>query len=156
MNYIRVSSLTTIFISFITLCFAQNNKLKDSSISTISYAAMGSESGFSESIEVSSDSIIYYLSIFEQRKRIAKKTSKKLWQRLTKSLDLNEFDKIKSNPRNFEMDGTDIEIAIETAEKKHSMVNGDRNEIEKNIGKFIKLLRQQLQRLREMTKEIGE
>lgn len=149
MNYAKVFSLLTIFSFYVTLTFAQNKNLKDSSVSKVGYTQSGGEIGWTESIEISADSMIYYLNAFEKEKRIVKKTRQKLWRRITNSIDLAEFDRIQSNPTM--LDAPDIEIIIETGIKKRSLVNGDSHEIEKGIGKFVKLLKRQLKKFRWMS-----
>ena len=118
-------------------------------ISKISYSSSGGRSGNAESLDITPDSVIYTEARRGVEKMITEKTVKSLWNGLTKAVNLNDFDKIKSNPGHSLYDGIDVTISIETGQKKHSIVNGNEDTTNyKKIQPFTSLLEMELAELR--------
>lgn len=82
-------------------------------------------------------------------KTIKEKTEKAFWNGLTKSINLKDFDKIKSSPGHALYDGIDITLLIETGTEKHLVVNGNEDSLNYNrIRPFTDLLEKKLSQLR--------
>lgn len=115
------------------------------SISKISYSTTGGRSGNYESLNISPDSLIYLQARRGQEKTLKEKTGKTFWNDLTRSINLNDFDKIKSNPAHALYDGIDITISIESGAEKHSVVNGNEDSLNySRIKPFTRLLERKL------------
>src|SRR5215216_4779115 len=125
-NEILLASLY--FVSVITSSGCNNyTKTNDSTntiITKISYATTGGRSGNYESLDISADSLIYLQARHGDEKIIKEKTAKDFWSNLTKTINLKDFDKIKSNPGHALYDGIDVTLSIEKKTEKHSVVNG--------------------------------
>ena len=157
---IKMTSLHTIFLAvlyFVSALFpsqACNNRIQTKSIaatliSKISYTSTGGRSGNYETMNISADSIIYVQGHRGAEKTIKEKTLKSVWTKLTKAVNLRDFDQIKSNPGHALYDGIDITIAIETGQEKHSIVNGNEDTVNyKRISPFTDLLENKLAQLR--------
>ena len=118
------------------------------SISKISYSTTGGRSGNYESVNISADSLIYIQARRGNEKTINEKTEKDFWNSLTRAINLEDFDKIKSNPGHALYDGIDITISIETMEKKHFIVNGNEDTVNyKRIEPFTDMLAKKLEEL---------
>ena len=71
-----------------------------------------------------------------------------MWQSLTRSINLKDLDKIKSNPGHTLYDGIDVTISVEKGRDKHSVVNGSEDAVNyKKIKAFTDILEGQLSRL---------
>ena len=118
-------------------------------ISKISYSSSGGKSGNYESLDISPTAVIYIQGRRGNEKTIKEKTVKSFWTRLTKTINLTDFDKIQSNPGHALYDGIDITISIEKGKEKHSIVNGNEDTVNyKKISAFTDLLQKKLGALR--------
>jgi hypothetical protein len=69
--------------------------------------------------------------------------------KLTKTINLRDFDKIRSNPGHALYDGIDITISIEKGKEKHSIVNGNEDSVNyRRIRPFTHLLEWKLVEIR--------
>ena len=155
MFYLKTLLLAGLYllpIIFISSC--KHNKIQaaniaEISISKISYASSGGRSGNYENVVITPDSVIYVEARRGVEKSIAEKTIKGFWSDLIKSINLTDFDKIKSNPGHSLYDGIDVTISIERGRTKYSIVNGNEDTANyKNIQPFISLLETELSKLR--------
>jgi hypothetical protein len=80
------------------------------------------------------------------------KTVKSFWKSLTKTINLKDFKKIKTNPGHALYDGIDVTISIEKGDEKHSIVNG--NEDSLNYRKIRPLTTMLEKKLAELRKKI--
>jgi hypothetical protein len=118
-------------------------------ISKISYSSSGGRSGNYESLEISPDSLLYVQGHRGVEKTVKQKTANAFWNGLMRGLNLNEFDKIRSNPGHALYDGIDITIAVETGKERHSIVNGNEDTVNyTKIRPFTDLLEKKLEALR--------
>lgn len=146
--------LTTLYFVSVFSPQACNNRVvtKNSAttlVSKVSYRSSGGRSGNYESLNVSADSVIYVQARRGNEKTINEKTAEAFWKALVKTINLKDFDKIKSNPGHALYDGIDITIAIERGEEKHSVVNGNEDTANyKRISPFTNLLEKKLNTLR--------
>ena len=128
---------------------AETKNIADTLISKISYSSSGGKSGSYESLDISSDSLIYVQGRSDSEKSIRDTTSKSFWNTLTKTINLKDFDKIQSSPGHALFDGIDITISIEKGKEKHSIVNGNEDILNyRRITPFINLLEERLFALR--------
>ena len=82
-------------------------------------------------------------------KKIKEKTEKSFWNRLVKTINLRDFDKIRSNPGHALFDGIDITISVDERKGKHSIVNGNEDSVNySRIRPFTDLLEKKLVELR--------
>jgi len=117
-------------------------------ISRISYNATGGRGGNTVSLEITAKTITYVKGHAGTEKTITEKTSVVLWRNLTRSLNLKDFDRIKSNPGHEMYDGIDVTITVQQGRQTHSIVNGSEDEVHYNkIGTFVRILVSQLDRL---------
>ena len=118
-------------------------------ITKISYSTTGGRSGNYESLDVTADSLIYLQARRGDEKTLTEKTETDFWARLTNSINLEDFGRIKSNPGHALYDGIDSTLSIERGAEKHTVVNGqeDKANYEK-IRPFTHLLEQKLAALR--------
>ena len=129
--------------------FTESRKAIDTSISKITYSSSGGRSGNYESLDISADSLIYVQARRGDEKTINQKTVKRDWDNLIKSVNLKDFDRIKSNPGHALYDGIDVMITIESGQEKHSLVNGEEDPTNyKKIQLFIDVLEKKLAELR--------
>ena len=118
-------------------------------ISKISYSSSGGKGGNYESLDLSPTSVIYVQARRGVEKRIKEKTVKSFWNRLTKTINLRDFSKIRSNPGHALYDGIDITISIEKGKEKQSIVNGNEDSVNyRRIKPFTDLLEKKLVELR--------
>jgi hypothetical protein len=128
---------------------AETKNIADTPISKISYSSSGGKSGNYESLDISSDSVIYIQGRRGLEKSRREKTVKSFWKTLTKTINLKDFDKIESNPGHALYDGIDITISIEKGKEKHSIVNGNEDSLNyRRIRPFTNLLEKRLAELR--------
>jgi hypothetical protein len=80
------------------------------------------------------------------------KTVKSFWKSLTKTINLKDFKKIKTNPGHALYDGIDVTISIEKGDEKYSIVNG--NEDSLNYRKIRPLTTMLEKKLAELRKKI--
>ena len=145
---------TLYFVSAIFSSQACNNRIEAKSIagsliSKISYTSSGGRSGDYESLDISADSLIYVLGHRGVENTIKEKTLKSAWNRLTKAVNLRDFNKIESNPGHALYDGIDITITVERGKEKHSIVNGNEDTVNyERIRPFTDLLEKKLAQLR--------
>jgi len=117
-------------------------------ITKISYSTTGGRGGNYVNLDITSMSILYVQAHNGVEKTIKEKTPRNLWQSLTRSINLKDLDKIKSNPGHALYDGTDVTITVEKGREKHSVVNGSEDAVNyKKIKAFTDILEVQLSRL---------
>lgn len=141
---------------FVSVAISQANdnsvETKHSSnppISKITYSSSGGRGGKYETLNISSAFVIYVQGHGGAEKTIKEKTVKDFWNRLTKTINLKDFDKIKSNPGHALYDGIDITISIERGKEKHTIVNGNEDASNyKKIRPFTYILEKKLSQLR--------
>ena len=64
---------------------------------------------------------------------------------MTSTINLNDFDKIQSNPGHALFDGIDITISVEKGKEKHSIVNGNEDILNyRRIIRFTHVLEKKL------------
>jgi hypothetical protein len=80
------------------------------------------------------------------------KTVKSFWKSLTKTINLKDFKKIKTNPEHALYDGIDVTIFIEKGDEMYSIVNG--NEDSLNYRKIRPLTTMLEKKLAELRKKI--
>lgn len=138
------------FVSVIVPSLANDNHVKTNTpISKISYNSSGGRSGNYESLDISADSVIYVQGHRGAEKTRREKTVKSFWKSLTKTINLRDFKKIKSNPGHALHDGIDITISIEKGKEKHSIVNGNEDSLNyRRIRPFTNMLEKKLVGLR--------
>jgi len=125
------------------------SKIANPPISKISYSSSGGRAGNYESLDISQDSLSYVQGHRGVEKTINKKTVRSFWDRLTKTIELKDFDKVRSDPGHALYDGIDVTISIEKGREKHSIVNGNEDSVNyRKIKPFIDLLDQKLAELR--------
>jgi len=123
--------------------------MDSSAISKISYASSGGKAGNYESLDITSVSLTYVQGHRGVEKTIDEKTVNSFWNKLTKAINLTDFDKIKSDPGQALYDGIDITISIEKGKKKHSIVNGNEDSVNySKIKRFTDLLENKLAEIR--------
>jgi hypothetical protein len=142
-------SLSTIAPSTCNNTATQKNDKANNTISKISYSTTGGRSGNYESADISIDSLIYIQARRGNEKIIKEKTEQAFWNSLTKSINLQDFDKIKSYPGHALYDGIDTTLSIETVTEKHTLVNGGEDSVNySKIKPFTDILENELVRLR--------
>ena len=103
----------------------------------------GGKLGFYSKLEITKKHICYVSGNIKLKKEIKVKTSKKLWDNLTK-LNINDFSKVKSSPGRMAYDGTDVEVSILFGNKLFSIVNGQDDTLNyKKIKLFVSALENQ-------------
>jgi hypothetical protein len=152
MIYLNTILVTLYFVSAIFQAsdnHVETKSIANTPISKISYSSSGGKSGNYESLDISSTSIIYVRGHRGAEKSIKEKTAKSFWTRLTKTINLRDFDKIRSNPGHALYDGIDITISIEKGNQKRSIVNGNEDSVNyRKIRPFTDLLERRLVQLR--------
>ena len=149
-----IFSVTLCFVSAIFYSQADHGHLQirniaNAPISKISYSSSGGKSGSYESLDISPVSVIYVAARRGVEKKIKEKTVKSFWNRLMKTINLRDFDKIRSNPGHALYDGIDITISIEKRKEKHSIVNGNEDSVNyRRIRPFTDLLEKKIVELR--------
>jgi len=119
-------------------------------ISKVSYSSSGGRSGNYESLDISPASVIYVQGRRGVEKSIKEKTVTSFWNKLTKAINLSDFDKIRSNPGHALYDGIDITISIEKGKEKHSIINGNEDTMNyRRISPFTDMLEDRLAKLRQ-------
>jgi hypothetical protein len=147
MIYLKAIFLVTLYFGLTIPSRVIN--LADTPISKISYSSSGGKSGNYESLDISPDSVIYIQGRRGLEKSRREKTVNSFWKTLTKTINLRDFDKIKSNPGHALYDGIDITISIEKGKEKHSIVNGNEDSVNyRRIRPFTNLLEKRLVELR--------
>jgi hypothetical protein len=119
------------------------------SIIKIAYSSTGGRGGNYESLSISADSLIYLQARRGNEQTIHEITPTGFWHRLTASINLNDFNKIRSNPGHALYDGIDSTLSIQVAGGTYTVVNG--NEDTANYGRirpFTRLLENKLAELR--------
>lgn len=148
-------SLPTIFLvamSFVSVVSPLNcshstgtKNTPDILITKISYSTTGGRGGNYEHLDISTDSLIYIQARRGTEKAIKEKTVTNDWNRLTSTINLDDFDNIKSNPGHALYDGTDITITVEVGKEKHTIINGNEDTVNfKRIEPFTDLLEKKL------------
>jgi hypothetical protein len=79
--------------------------ITDKPVSKISYSSSGGRSGNYESLDIAEDSVIYVQAHRGSEKTRKEKTVKSFWKSLTKTINLKDFKKIKTNPGHALYDG---------------------------------------------------
>jgi hypothetical protein len=142
-------SLSTIAPSKCNNTNTHTNNHANNTISKISYSTTGGRSGNYESLDIITDSLVYIQARRGNEKMIKEKTEKVFWNSLTKSINLQDFDKIKSDPGHALYDGIDTTLSIETGIEKHTLVNGGGDSVNySKIRPFTHILENELVRLR--------
>src|SRR4051812_26257044 len=114
MTYLKTIFLTCIYFlytAFLPTCKHNNiqgRNIADTQISKITYSSLGGRSGNYESLNITTDSVIYIEARHGVEKTITEKTVKSFWSGLIKTIKLEDFDKIKSNPGHSLYDGIDV------------------------------------------------
>ena len=154
MNYLPTFISTKLFLllAMSTSFTAQKNVVaKEQFIAPlmkISYSTSAGRGGTSINLDISATGIVYTQGHNGAEKTIREKTPRGLWQKLTKSINLQDLDKIKSDPGHAMYDGTDITIAVVKGKEVHSIVNGNEDSLNyKKIKPFTDILEEQLNRL---------
>ena len=110
-------------------------------ITKISYSTTGGRGGNYERLDVTADSLVYLQARRGQEKTTNEKTPAELWRQLVTSINLADFDRVKSNPGHALYDGIDTTLSVETAAKTHVLVNGNEDPLNyKRIAPFTQLL----------------
>jgi hypothetical protein len=145
---------TAIFTSQFNFCATTKNN-RAAVISKITYASSGGRSGNYENLQISPDSLFFVQALRGVERMVKQKTPNAFWIDLTGSLNLQDFDRIKSDPGHALYDGIDITITVETAKEKHTIVNGNEDTLNYNrIRPFIETLETKLEQLRrELTRK---
>jgi len=121
----------------------------NSPISKISYTSAGGKAGNYESLDITPGSLIYVQGHRGVEKTIHEKTVTSFWNKLTKSINLRDFDKIRSDPGHSLYDGIDVTITIEKGKQKRSIVNGNEDSVNYvKIKPFTDLLENKLAEIR--------
>ena len=146
-------SFTTSFAHFASRSFGTLRTLRpncpNSPISKISYTSAGGKAGNYESLDITPDSLVYVQGHRGVEKTISEKTLNSFWNKLTKSINLRDFDKIRSDPGHALYDGIDVTITIEKGKQKHSIVNGNEDSVNYvKIKPFTDLLENKLAEIR--------
>jgi hypothetical protein len=127
----------------------QINTTSNSPVSKISYTSSGGKGGYYETLDITSASLTYVQGHRGVEKAINEKTLNSFWDKLTKTVNLEDFDKIKSDPGHALYDGIDITISIEKGKEKHSIVNGNEDSVNyRKIKPFTDLLENKLAEIR--------
>ena len=119
-------------------------------VSKVSYHSTGGRGGNYESLEISADSAIYMQARRGEEKTVRQQQSPSSWTELLSTINLADFDKIKSNPGHALYDGIDVTLSVDTQAGKHSVVNGNEDSV--NYGKIkplTDLLEKQLSEMRQ-------
>jgi len=128
---------------------SQTKKIDASQISKISYTSAGGKAGNYESLDITPDSLVYVQGRRDVEKTINEKTVTSFWNKLTKTINLTDFDKIQSDPGHALYDGIDVTISIEKGKEKHSIVNGNEDSVNYyKIKPFTDLLENKLAEIR--------
>jgi hypothetical protein len=122
---------------------------KHSAISKISYTSAGGKSGNYESLDITPASLTYVQGRRGVEKTINEKTANSFWNKLIKTINFKDFDKIQSDPGHALYDGIDVTISIEKGKEKHSIVNGNEDSVNyTKIKPFTDLLENKLAEIR--------
>ena len=117
-------------------------------ITKVSYNSTGGRGGNTVSMEITANIITYTQGHAGTDKTIRERTSRSLWMNLTRSINIKDFDHVKSNPGHAMYDGIDVTISVQKGRESHSIVNGNEDAVNYNrIGSFVKILVGQLDRL---------
>ncbi len=131
------------FLVFFTCCSEkidpkftpEENDLKSITISTY-----GGAMGYNESFTMRTDSLLYNLHIqmdsTKNRRGNVRNVGYSLDDIVTKN-QVEEFSKIKGSESRQPVDGTDNSITVETATKKYTIVNGEKNVLWSKINSRI-------------------
>ena len=147
-----ISAKLFLLLAMGTLFTAQKNALSNEQfiapIMKISYSSSAGRGGTSINLDITAASMVYTQGHNGAEKTIKEKTPRALWQKLTKSINLQDLDKVKSNPGHAMYDGTDITIVVLKGREEHSIVNGNEDILNyKKIKLFTDILEGQLTRL---------
>lgn len=123
-------------------------KVASAPISKISYSTTGGRGGNTISLEITATTLIYTKGHAGEEKTIRERTSRNLWSSLTRSINIKDFDRIKSNPGHAMYDGIDVTITVQVGRRSYTIVNGSEDEVNyKRIRSFVNILESQLSRL---------
>jgi hypothetical protein len=118
-------------------------------ITKISYSKTGGRGGDRETLDITRSYISYEQSEQGKEKKISERTSPGTWKKFTTSINLRDFDRVKTNPGHAMYDGIDYTISIVANSKEHTLVNGNEDYANYNkLGPFTILIRELLGRLR--------
>jgi hypothetical protein len=147
--FIGLNMLSAVFHSHHDYKNVEIKNLRDSHISKISYNSTGGKAGNYESLDITSASLTYVQGHRGVEKTINEKTLSTFWNKLTKTINLKDFDKIRSDPGHALYDGIDVTISIEKRKEKHSVVNGNEDSVNySKIKPFTDLLENKLAEIR--------
>jgi len=125
-----------------------SQKVTSAPITKISYSSTGGRGGNTVSLEITANSLIYVQGHAGTEKTIKERTSRNLWSSLTRSINIKDFDRIKSNPGHAMYDGIDVTITVQKGRETHSIVNGSEDAANySRIRSFTSILESQLSRL---------
>lgn len=122
--------------------------LPNAAITKISYNTTGGRGGNTVSLEITANNLVYVQGRGGVEKTIREKTSRSLWISLTRSVNIKDLNRIKSNPGHAMYDGIDVTITVEKGRETHTIVNGSEDAVNyKRIKGFTDILESQLRRL---------
>ncbi|WP_309608045.1 hypothetical protein [Flavobacterium sp.] len=103
----------------------------------------GGKFGAYSKLEITKEHIYYVNGNVKSKKVTKEKTSRELWNNLTK-VSIDDFLKVRSNPGRIAYDGTDVEITILFGDEYFLIVNGEEDTLNyKKIKLFVSLLEKQ-------------
>ena len=117
-------------------------------IMKVTYSTNAGRGGTSVNLTITQNTLVYTQGHNGAEKTIKERTARSLWMSLTRSINIKDLDRIKSNPGHGLYDGTDITITVERGKEVHSIVNGNEDSANyKRIKQFTDILEGQLNRL---------
>lgn len=120
-----------------------------SPINKITYSKTGGRGGNTEALEITKTSIKFVQGHGGDEKTIKEKSNAGNWNKLTRSVNLSDFGKIKSDPGHAMWDGIDVTITILAGSQEYTIVNGSQDTSNyKKISPFINQLNLVLERMR--------
>lgn len=136
--------LSTLFLMQLISCAQKNTD----TISSISYSIEnGGKGAASSSLFISKDSTKYVWANHKETKTKSEVTLQETWNKIINTINLEDFDRIKSSERRIQYDGSDIVIII-NANKEHKLINGEQDSTHYKQIKPLKIvLRQEYKRL---------
>jgi len=117
-------------------------------IMKVTYSTNAGRGGTSVNMTITQNTIVYIQGHNGDEKTYKEKTPRSLWSGLTRSINIKDLDRIKSDPGHGLYDGIDITITVERGNEVHSIVNGNEDTVNyKRIKSFTDILEGQLSRL---------
>ena len=113
---------------------------KENDLKSITVSTYGGAMGYNESFTMRTDSLLYNLHIqmdsTKNRRGNVRNVGYKL-DGILKQNQVEEFSKIKGSESRQPVDGTDNSITVETATKRYTIVNGEKNVLWSSIYRRI-------------------